>query len=204
MKIFVGNASIQLTDQSKKLNTGQDAFVRGSASSQQVLQYYRNICSGHVRGAADFVFVVSDVRKTFSEISSHFTQVIAAGGIVLKGDEVLFILRNGVWDLPKGKAEAGEDAATTAIREVAEECGIEAAIRKEAGETWHTYQQHGQDMLKCSHWFFMDCLQDVHLKPQVEEGITAVRWVPKAEIPALIIPNTYRSIASLLNECGLA
>ena len=39
--------------------------------------------------------------------------------------EVLFIYRNQLWDLPKGMTEAGETIEATALREVAEECGID-------------------------------------------------------------------------------
>ncbi len=42
----------------------------------------------------------------------------------------LFICRNGLWDLPKGHQEAGEDIRDTALREVSEETGIPLARLK--------------------------------------------------------------------------
>lgn len=39
--------------------------------------------------------------------------------------EILFIKRNGRWDLPKGKAEKRETIEETAIREVEEETMVE-------------------------------------------------------------------------------
>jgi len=45
------------------------------------------------------------------------------GRFIIK-NEILFIFRNGKWDLPKGKAEAKETINQTAIREVEEETGI--------------------------------------------------------------------------------
>ena len=54
-----------------------------------------------------------------------FTQIPAAGGVVIRNEKILFIFRNGKWDLPKGKIDNGETAKEAAIREVAEECGID-------------------------------------------------------------------------------
>ncbi len=51
--------------------------------------------------------------------------VRAAGGIVSAPDgSMLLILRNGRWDLPKGKVEPGETLLLAALREVEEETGI--------------------------------------------------------------------------------
>jgi 8-oxo-dGTP pyrophosphatase MutT (NUDIX family) len=41
-----------------------------------------------------------------------------------KKGEVLFIFRNGKWDLPKGGIEKGEEIEDTAMREVEEETGV--------------------------------------------------------------------------------
>ena len=39
---------------------------------------------------------------------SNYKLVIAGGGVVFnKNKEILFIFRNGYWDLPKGKIEVG-------------------------------------------------------------------------------------------------
>ena len=47
----------------------------------------------------------------------------AAGGVVENHkNEILMMKRLGHWDLPKGKADPGENSATTAQREVEEEC----------------------------------------------------------------------------------
>jgi len=65
-------------------------------------------------------------HKDMAELTAAFTScfkcINAGGGVVLneKG-EFLVIQRNGVWDLPKGKMEKGEDFETTALREVEEE-----------------------------------------------------------------------------------
>ena len=105
--------------------------------------------------------------------------VRAAGGIV-EADEGrrLLILRNGRYDLPKGKVEVGETLRQAALREVQEETGI-APLN--AGrlllKTYHVYNLYGGWHLKQTSWFKMSTEgfePDTH--PQREEGITACLW----------------------------
>ena len=51
--------------------------------------------------------------------------VEAGGGMVFNPKkEILFIRRNGKWDLPKGKMEKGESFEEAAVRETMEETGV--------------------------------------------------------------------------------
>lgn len=63
-----------------------------------------------------------------------------AGGIVLLGEQV--VLRRtpkGEYLFPKGHVEPGETAEDTALREVAEETGLEAEIVAPLGEVSYSY-----------------------------------------------------------------
>ena len=64
----------------------------------------------------------TDTEGTYRRLCAEFKEVNAAGGLVRnrRGD-FLLIKRNGLWDLPKGHQEAGEDIRVTALREVREE-----------------------------------------------------------------------------------
>jgi len=48
----------------------------------------------------------------------------AAGGVVIRGKQILFIKKNGRWEFPKGRLKKGANRKKTAIREISEETGI--------------------------------------------------------------------------------
>lgn len=115
--------------------------------------------------------------------------VRAAGGIVTDDDgNLLIIHRNGRWDLPKGKVEAGETLLQAAIRETTEETGINADIQNNCLnslnpiKTYHIFNLYGGWHLKQTSWFPLH-VQGVKPAgiPQHEEGISAVEWVTPNE-----------------------
>ena len=146
-----------------------------------------------------------DPEKTFRKLASHFTEINAAGGAVENPDgELLFIFRNGVWDLPKGKQEDGEDIALTALREVEEECGIKDL---KLGEllciTYHTYHRDGKFYLKHTYWYKMENSAKEDPKPQLEEEITSAVWVKRDKIVECM-ENTYPSIKAVIGQLQLS
>ena len=65
------------------------------------------------------------VTENWKDFSDNYKVIEAAGGLVFnQKNEILMIFRNGKWDLPKGKLEAGESVESCAVREVEEECGV--------------------------------------------------------------------------------
>jgi 8-oxo-dGTP pyrophosphatase MutT (NUDIX family) len=113
-----------------------------------------------------------------------FRLIPAAGGVVFDPQgQVLLIRRFDRWDLPKGKAEPGEDIRDTAVREVTEECGLDVPplIEDFLTDTWHIYPHKGGLVLKQTSWFRMKLLQPGRLRPQQEEGISEVRWMSPGE-----------------------
>ncbi len=134
-------------------------------------------------------------KASFEEVCSKYTQINAGGGLVENANgEYLLIFRNGLWDLPKGKQEEGEDIALTAVREVEEECGIgNLQLQELICITRHTYQMNGLSMLKHTYWYKMFYSGNHSLKPQIEENIQEVKWVKKEDVPQYL-ENTYPSI----------
>ena len=132
-----------------------------------------------------------------------FKPVHAAGGIVIREEKLLFIFRNGKWDLPKGKIDAGESAEEAALREVAEECGINGhQIIKKLPSTFHIYQSpyhdtFGQWILKETHWFEMSYTKPENGTPQTNENITEIRWFEKNGLDD-VLANTYENLKPVI------
>ena len=124
--------------------------------------------------------------------------VIAAGGKITNSkSETLFIYRNDKWDLPKGKAEKNEQLPQTAIREVKEETGIkEVSINKPLDITYHIFHRNNEYRLKVTYWFDMFSDYEGIFLPQLDEGITDVKWVKKADLEEVKI-NSYPNIRLL-------
>ena len=62
-------------------------------------------------------------KRSLKQFFRMFNNIKAAGGLVSRDKELLFIHRLGKWDLPKGKLEKKESNKLAAVREVREECG---------------------------------------------------------------------------------
>jgi 8-oxo-dGTP pyrophosphatase MutT (NUDIX family) len=124
--------------------------------------------------------------------------VIAAGGKITNSkSETLFIYRNDKWDLPKGKAEKNEQLPQTALREVKEETGIkEVSINKPLDITYHIFRRNNEYRLKVTYWFDMFSDYEGIFFPQLDEGITDVKWVKKDDLEEMKI-NSYPNIRLL-------
>jgi len=124
--------------------------------------------------------------------------VLAGGGKVINAKgEVLFIFRNGKWDLPKGKTEGKETIEHTAIREVEEETGVKnLKITKPLQTTYHLFKRNGKVKIKITYWFEMKTSFDGALLPQENEGITKVKWLNDKKIEKAL-GNSYANIKLL-------
>ena len=140
-----------------------------------------------------------DMVELFEEFKACFKVIEAGGGLVMnERGEFLSIFRNGVWDLPKGKLEKGEDFATAALREVGEETGLRGIqIVDPLMSTYHTYILKGKHILKKTRWFDMRYTENEEPVLQAEEGISDYRWVTPGKT-GFIRENTYASILDVL------
>ena len=96
------------------------------------------------------IFVHKDLEALRKAFWKKFILIRAAGGLVEneKG-ELLFMLRRGKWDLPKGKLDDNETLSECAVREVKEETGLtQIKAWKEIDITYHTYVEFGKHILK--------------------------------------------------------
>lgn len=137
----------------------------------------------------------AEPEACYRKICGEFREVNAAGGLVenRRGDYLL-IKRDGLWDLPKGHQEAGEDIKVTALREVQEETGVDdLSLGDLICVTDHCYKRNGIWHLKHTWWYRMYYLKPLDLTPQTEEDITKAAWVAKSSLPPFL-KNTYPSI----------
>lgn len=137
----------------------------------------------------------AEPEDCYRKICGEFREVNAAGGLAenRRGDYLL-IKRDGLWDLPKGHQEAGEDIKVTALREVQEETGVDdLSLGDLICVTDHCYKRNGIWHLKHTWWYRMYYLKPLDLTPQTEEDITKAAWVAKSSLPPFL-KNTYPSI----------
>ena len=100
--------------------------------------------------------------------------------------------------MPKGKAEPNETIDKTALREVEEETGIKGlSITKPLDITYHIFKRNNQYQIKKTYWFEMFSEYEGDLKPQLNEGITKVKWIKPKRIKK-IKKNIYANIESLI------
>ncbi|WP_430811483.1 MULTISPECIES: NUDIX hydrolase [unclassified Carboxylicivirga] len=202
-KVFFKDRTLFLTDALEQdLTQNFDALHKYTSHHelQQFIETFEqneHLMVGYVYGR-NKDFLLEALKKCY-----HF--ITAAGGLVINpNNEYLIIHRLGVYDLPKGKTEAGETFRKTALREVEEECGLsDLAIRHPLLSTFHTYRQNGVFYLKETAWFFMDYFGFEVPTPQSEENITKAEWMKKEELTK-VYKSTYPSILEVFNKAGLS
>ena len=191
-KIFVGNKPIILTTK-VETETNFKNFLIDSVDINKVLSKLK-------KDKYDAVHLIgSDKDELLNKFLSLLPNVIAAGGKVYnpKGD-ILFIFRNGKWDLPKGKAESKETINQTALREVEEETGVSGlSITKPLEITYHIFKRLDRYQIKVTYWFKMYSEFDGELIPQEKEGITKVKWIPVSKLKK-VLSNSYANIKLLV------
>lgn len=146
------------------------------------------------------VVLSADWNAAFRRFASRFVAVEAAGGIVENElGEMLLIYRRERWDLPKGHIDAGEDALSAAIREIAEETGVVGLnFVAQIGNTLHAYNVYGKWELKLTHWFAFSC-HSSSTTPQTDEDITLAVWADR-EKTIECMTNSYPTIREIVYE----
>ena len=193
-KVFINDKPLFLTSTLEKERNFKYFLLDTVDLQKLIAQYFADQLTNAYLYHADQELLL----KLFKE---KITINKAGGGLVEneKG-QVLFIYRNGKWDLPKGGIEKNETIEETSIREVEEETGCrDLKITKRLEKTFHVFKRNGEYRLKITYWFLMNTKYNGNLHGQIEEGIEKVVWVDKKDIPELL-KNSYQNIKLLFND----
>lgn len=134
----------------------------------------------------------------------------SAGGLVIDGidgpkeSQVAALIgridRRGrmLWSLPKGHIEMGETAEQTAVREVAEETGVQGSVLAALGSIDYWFVTEGRRVHKTVHHYLMRFLGGELSDEDVE--VTEVAWVPLKELPSRLAYADERRLAEVAGE----
>ena len=131
----------------------------------------------------------------------------SAGGLVVdtsSGRTVAALIgrkdRRGrmLWSLPKGHIEAGESAEEAAVREVAEETGIDGRIIGRLGTIDFWFMADGRRVHKTVHHFLLRAEGGELSDADVE--VSAVAWVPLDELAGTLAYEDERTLVARAPE----
>ena len=193
-KVFVNDKPLFLTNQIFKETDFQLFLLESVDFKQLIVKYFQN----KIQKA---YLYHPDEKEIMKVLKTKIPVNKAGGGLVYnKNGEVLFIFRNGKWDLPKGGTNKGEEIEDTAMREVEEETGVNGlSISKKLQKTYHIFKRNGIYKLKITHWFEMHSTFDGIPIGQAEEGIEKVEWKNPEQIKEAL-KNSYENIKLLFEE----
>jgi 8-oxo-dGTP pyrophosphatase MutT (NUDIX family) len=193
-KVFVNDKPLFLTNQVAK-ETDFQLFLLESVDIEQVIikMFQNKIQKAYL--------YYPDEKAILKKVKEKIPVCKAGGGLVYNKDgDVLFIFRNGKWDLPKGGIEKGEEIEDTATREVEEETGVtDLVVSHKLQKTYHVFKRNGKYKLKVTHWFEMRTDFVGTPQPQENEGIEKVAWLNPEQIKEAL-KNSYENIKLLFEE----
>ena len=129
----------------------------------------------------------------------------SAGGVLvrrLNGEWVMAAIRPGgkepgVWALPKGIISDGEKPDETALREVAEETGVEGRLIGKLGDIRYVYTWDGERVFKVVSFYLLRYSRGRlgDLAPETAHEVAEARWLPLEEAPRLLAYKGEREMA---------
>jgi 8-oxo-dGTP pyrophosphatase MutT (NUDIX family) len=130
----------------------------------------------------------------------------SAGGVVvrrLRGRWCVAAIRpggkpEGTWALPKGLISPGDSAEATALREVAEETGVEGRLDGKLGDVKYVYTWEGERIFKIVSFFLVRYVRGRigDIPPEHAHEVAEARWLPLEEAPRLLAYKGEREMAA--------
>ena len=193
-KVFVNDKPLFLTNEVAKETDFQLFLLESVDIEQLIVKMFNN----KIQKA---YLYYPDEKEILKKVKEKIPVKRAGGGLVYNAKgEVLFIFRNGKWDLPKGGCEKNEEIEKSALREVEEETGVDQlTITKKLQNTYHVFKRNGKYRLKVTHWYEMHTNFTGTPVPQENEGIEKVAWFNPEQIKEAM-NNSYENIKLLFEE----
>jgi len=129
----------------------------------------------------------------------------SAGGVVvrrLRGRWWLAAIRpagkpEGTWALPKGLIAPGGSGEATALREVAEETGVEGTSLGKLSDVRYVYTWEGERVFKVVSFFLVRYRRGRigELPPEHAHEVAEARWLPFPEVLDLLTYKSEREMA---------
>ena len=132
-------------------------------------------------------------------------EAVSCGGVVIFRGKILVLYKHfhnkyEGWVLPKGTVEEDEKYPETALREVLEESGAKATIKKYIGKSQYTFNVPEDIVSKDVHWYLM-MADSYYSKPQKEEYFTDSGYYKYHEAYHLLkFPNEKQILEKAYNE----
>ena len=192
-KVFVNDKPLFLTNTIAKETDFQLFLLESIDIEQLIIKIFQN--------KVQKAYLYHPDEKIILKMMKEKIPVCKAGGglVYNKEGHVLFIFRNGKWDLPKGGMEKNEKIAATAIREVEEETGVsDLSISCDLQKTYHVFKRNGKYKLKITQWYEMQSTFEGPTIPQTKEGIEKAVWLNPEQIKEAL-NNSYENIKLLFN-----
>lgn len=121
--------------------------------------------------------------------------IVVAAAVIERDDAFLLTRRlkgthlEGTWEFPGGKCEPGEALDACLVRELREELAVDAVVGERLLVTRHPYAERTVEL----HFLQADLAGEP--VPQLGQQM---RWVPRAELAALDLPEADADLIRLL------
>ncbi|KAI3686137.1 hypothetical protein L1987_79810 [Smallanthus sonchifolius] len=136
----------------------------------------------------DYLMLVNWIPETTNTIPANASHRVGVGAIVLNDKRELLVVQEkngimrgrGIWKIPTGIVEEGEDISAGVIREVKEETGIDVEfVEVLAFRQWHKVFFGKSDL------FFVCMMRPLSFDIQIQElEIEAAQWMPLEDFAA--------------------
>ncbi|XP_021740713.1 nudix hydrolase 10-like [Chenopodium quinoa] len=153
----------------------------------------------------NYLMLVYWIPETICTIPANATHRVGVGAIVLTENREMLVVQEksggfrglGIWKIPTGVVDEGEDICAAAVREVKEETGIDAEFIEVVA-----FRQTHKAFFEKSDFFFLCFLRPLSFNIQRQElEIEAAQWMALPEFAAQPIAQKSGLFKRIIDLC---